>query len=350
MFQHKKCSLVGVTFFKLDEDDLQLAKTALANLLHDQAPLRDGPFPGPMPVPVTVENLKSLSYKRKNYIVAEKTDGTRCLLFLCRLKGVKLILLVDRKYQFFIVNGSLFTLTKQDAYLFENGGSLFDGELVSSKTADEKLKYFVFDVFIGGGHDYRKLDYISRIHRCTVMLYHHLDQDKPFEVRLKRFIALKHFDEFMNHYRNIKTQIAVDGIIFSPMDMQLSSGRNINLLKWKPPIQNTIDFVYQKGGVLCLSDFCKTKPIATLLTKDVQSQFDSRVKLNGQTLVIECEYDTEEHGWKFVKERTDKNMGNNTRTYLSTLQLLKSPVCMDDLISIFVGPQIGPSPVDQSLA
>ena len=53
-------------------------------------------FPGAQPVSLAEESVGA--FLREDYFVCEKSDGIRCLMFLCHLEKQAKTFLIDRKY------------------------------------------------------------------------------------------------------------------------------------------------------------------------------------------------------------------------------------------------------------
>lgn len=118
--------------------------------------------PAPNPVSLSLESLATIT--PDEYVVAEKTDGTRYSLVLCtdpHDNEKPVAVLMDRACNKWTVP------IRAPRYLFVEC-SLFDGEMVRRVSQPDKWDYYVFDAVYVGGRPQRNVPYNDRkdlIHR-----------------------------------------------------------------------------------------------------------------------------------------------------------------------------------------
>uniref|UniRef100_A0AC34FW21 mRNA guanylyltransferase n=1 Tax=Panagrolaimus sp. ES5 TaxID=591445 RepID=A0AC34FW21_9BILA len=117
----------------------------------------------------------------------------------------------------------------------------------------------------------------------------------------------------------------VDGLIFQPSD-PYTPGRFNLLLKWKPPLESSIDFQ------LKIEKYCRPaepvsyvgelyvlglpQPFAVMKATKTLQKYDGRI--------IECHF--KDNAWHFMRERTDKSHPNAYSTATSVMETIKNPL------------------------
>jgi mRNA guanylyltransferase len=137
--------------------------------------------------------------------------------------------------------------------------TLLDGEIVRQKWRDgrEQLTFLIFDILALDGLDTRALDYgqrIGKIERKIVKPWEAFARDWPEEAKVQPFqLALKkpqapYGTEMMFRETIPKLPHGNDGLIFTCKDTKYVCGTDQNILKWKPPMENTVDFRLRLGA------------------------------------------------------------------------------------------------------
>ena len=151
---------------------------------------------------------------------------------------------------------------------------------------------------------------------------------EPFSVRLKPFWPIADSAKLLDEEGTFMKQIAheTDGLIFQPADAQdlyksgsfgdfvfiwtnsILTGRNEDILKWKPPELNSVDFklrITKSGGQGMLTKLHAqlfvtghNDPFAQMIFKRDLKQYDNKI--------IECKFDQRNNTWVFMRERKDK--------------------------------------------
>ncbi|KAL9106229.1 MAG: hypothetical protein Q9227_008697 [Pyrenula ochraceoflavens] len=215
-------------------------------------------FPGAQPVSFAAKHIKELM--TRDYYVCEKTDGVRYLLYLTEgNENTAAAYLVDRKNDYYYVP-ELF-LPLPDNPTFRNPDftrfhtrTILDGELVLERLGNgkEEIKFFVFDCLIVDGKSLlersldKRLGYFLEliIKPYKVMCNKQPGRRRPFTVEEKNTEFSYAIDKmFKEIIPKIKRVHGNDGLIFTCRETGYKMGTDENILKWKPPHDNTVDFL-----------------------------------------------------------------------------------------------------------
>lgn len=290
-------------------------------------------FIGPSSVTLHIKNIVPINPNmnvpniRKDYVVTDKADGERGLLFIS--KGGKMYLISSKMEV-------MFTGSKTEVNEFKY--SLLDGELILHNKNKQYINlYAAFDLYFLNGQDIRSFGFVSttekdttNMRRLRLPLLRNLianlkanaiaDKSVPtnqLRINTKRFYPIlnqseriAHKEEDMNifdacHYilQNIKDglyEYNTDGLIFTPSSFGVGGDkpgvtRSVKTweysFKWKPPHFNTIDFLIttQKspnGGDIVTPIFENGMDMLTV------TQFTQY-----KTLVLRCGFDESKHGY-----------------------------------------------------
>lgn len=221
-------------------------------------------FIGPSPVTLEQENILEnpsigVTTILENYTVTDKTDGERMLLFVNKDKKIYFI---NSRMKFFD------TGLKHEKIL-----SLLDGEYVSKGINGDIKLFMCFDIYFDNGIDVSGNPFLVK------------DAGKPSELNreglIKKFLSLETFKstlkksdlkiELKKFYKSDDTnsifkyskkilddsktfRYHIDGLIYTPAELPVGGyskdsekanmfGSWFRLFKWKPPEENTIDFL-----------------------------------------------------------------------------------------------------------
>jgi hypothetical protein len=261
---------------------------------------RDGALRNPCPCPMTLSRDGIVMLSEGEYVVAEKSRGVRYQLLLGTLgegeERESFAVMVDRKLRLFEVQ----VLALEHYFI---GGSLFDGELVwtlppersaadddaaaepmdtegaedgDEKEAEEPVVrmrqlFLVFDaVAVSGDRRVSREDYVRR-HALLVSLFnkHATPPMGRIDSTLDDYTAREsaadgkiictvspHGMTFAAKHCSPQRDINVvwynaqhrqshgcDGLIFTPVHCGVKTGLHASQFKWKPPAENTLDFI-----------------------------------------------------------------------------------------------------------
>lgn len=298
-------------------------------------------FPGAQPISMTVENLSLLC--RKAYMVSWKADGTR---FLMLINGKNKIYMLDRDNVVFKINNLSFPCRKNLDDDVKK--TLVDGELVIDQVKGHKIpRYLIYDIIKYEDQPVGDCDFGRRLEciQCELIdprnkktMKGLLDKTRePFSVRKKDFFDIRQAPELLDTKFSKMVSHEVDGLIFQPAHRDpvdtYRTGRNDDILKWKPSTLNSVDFrlkvAKESGqGILTTSvgylyvgqhdqPFSRFKK----LTKEIK-QYDNKI--------VECTY-SKEAGWKMLRERTDKSFPNSYNTAMAVCKSISDPVTKEKL-------------------
>ena len=252
-------------------DDLQNAfRGEVADLLgrHNRS------FPGAQPVSFSASHFAEL--KQADYYVCEKTDGTRYLMWSTNDGGRNIVYLIDRKNDYYYMEKIYLPHHENKPGMFDkfHDQTILDGELVEDHIPGQKSvrKFLVFDCLVLDGNVlmHRPLDkrlgyfksfvlgpwkawykYMEK-HDPDYLLMHppdNLPPDMPFrpfsfqiEDKSTEFSygLEKMFKEIIPKVKQLHGN---DGLIFTCRDTPYHPGTDPHILKWKPPEENTVDFL-----------------------------------------------------------------------------------------------------------
>lgn len=346
----------------------------------DLLQLKSFRFAGPNPVTLEKVNLLPpdvdiVSIKDGTYVVTEKADGVRAML---------LISSQDLLPYYLTKLSAKWTLLEDVKSPPELGGSLLDCELVEN-VSNKKL-VLAFDIFAYGG---------TSVAHLPLGVEDHLESRSGFmdtfassfpsaSFRLKRYRPIEKACDIIEDAKlGVMIDYSVDGLIYMPSDIPIggnfpgdvpkcfnSWGR---VFKWKPPDQNSIDFlvdVDKERGVAYLysewapeSDAVPATRIGPLefYSQKTESKYqDNKKPRNNRALfepcptvdlklnhemkptadngdvfrsgdVVEFSYDLDRKTFLAMRVRKDRedNRANSYRTAMQIWKTIHDPVTLD---------------------
>ncbi|XP_029984683.1 mRNA-capping enzyme isoform X2 [Sphaeramia orbicularis] len=269
-------------------------------------------FPGAQPVSMDRQNLRFL--EQNPYKVSWKADGTRYMMLI---NGKNEVFMIDRDNTIFHIANLEFPFRKDPRIHLSN--TLLDGEMIIDKVNGQPVpRYLIYDIIKFNGQPVGQCDFNIRLvciekeiisPRMEKMKTGQIDKTKePFSVRNKPF-----FDIHASRKR------------YKP-------GRCDDILKWKPPNLNSVDFrlkitkvggeglVPQTVGLLYVGNY--DRPFAKMKATKELKPYDNKI--------IECTFAN--NSWVFMRQRVDKSFPNSYDTAMAVCKSIQEPVTKEILL------------------
>jgi mRNA-capping enzyme len=303
-------------------------------------------FIGAQPVSLDRQNITFLS--QKNYHISWKADGTRYLMFISDENKVYML---DRDNCVFQIKNIKFPNRKDFGVHIKD--SVFDGEMIvdiDPQTKQEYPRFLIYDALIFQGNLVGHCCFETRISCIQKEIIGAREEGKkrglinrdiePFGIRWKEFKSLldPRWKKFMTKEFENSLFHETDGIILQPSGKEdkYTVGRCIEILKWKPPELNSIDFKLvvkkTKAGVGEISSMVgflylggEQQPVGQLPMSSLTKKLDGKI--------VECKFDQKSKRWIFMRERTDKTFPNHSSTARGVWDSIINPVNHSDLLS-----------------
>ncbi|XP_054578319.1 mRNA-capping enzyme isoform X3 [Eptesicus fuscus] len=291
-------------------------------------------FPGAQPVSMDKQNIKLL--EQNPYKVSWKADGTRYMMLI---DGTNEVFMIDRDNSVFHVSNLEFPFRKDLRIHLSN--TLLDGEMIIDKVNGQAVpRYLIYDIIKFNAQPVGDCDFNVRlqcIEREIINPRHEkmktglIDKtQEPFSVRNKPFFDIYTSRKLLEGNFAKEVSHEMDGLIFQPTG-KYKPGRCDDILKWKPPSLNSVDFrlkitrmggeglLPQNVGLLYVGGY--ERPFAQIkVTKDLK-QYDNKI--------IECKF--ENNSWVFMRQRTDKSFPNAYNTAMAVCNSISNPVTKEIL-------------------
>ncbi|XP_036172161.1 mRNA-capping enzyme isoform X2 [Myotis myotis] len=311
-------------------------------------------FPGAQPVSMDKQNIKLL--EQNPYKVSWKADGTRYMMLI---DGTNEVFMIDRDNSVFHVSNLEFPFRKDLRIHLSN--TLLDGEMIIDKVNGQAVpRYLIYDIIKFNAQPVGDCDFNVRlqcIEREIINPRHEkmktglIDKtQEPFSVRNKPFFDIYTSRKLLEGNFAKEVSHEMDGLIFQPTGrllfgtwpfstskarlysyLKYKPGRCDDILKWKPPSLNSVDFrlkitrmggeglLPQNVGLLYVGGY--ERPFAQIkVTKDLK-QYDNKI--------IECKF--ENNSWVFMRQRTDKSFPNAYNTAMAVCNSISNPVTKEIL-------------------
>lgn len=320
----------------------RILDTRLINFAHQSAMQLNDPhlkrypsfrFPGGLPV--TPEECHIKTIRNGNYMFTAKADGIRVLLLFIMyyLDGDwrKICVMISRDHSCHLLN------INAPNDINDNGGSLFDGELVNTTNGWNNI--LLFDCYSYRGTNIRQLPLNRRHARCTSLSescqHHETDsiiiQSKPYyELNQENLETARAFLE-NKHFLNYST----DGVIL------MHPGRNDciygrDTMQFKLKLDHTVDLILlqdadDEGQPFYLASYDESDD-SYIIKQSVQPDEVETCKVN---TIFECNIKTIDgiHTFLPIKIRTDKSHPNSETVIQRTLKTIIDNVQLHQLLT-----------------
>lgn len=319
-------------------------------------------FPGSQPVSFGTKDLDKL--ENQDYWVCEKSDGIRVLLFVQTDLKTKdqAVYLIDRHNTYREVQGLYFPHHENPVMPLRS--TVVDGELVvdtDPRTKQETVRFLAFDCLVVDDQNVMSRPLDKRYGRLQEWFYKpyskmlkdhpHMAQTQPFEVRVKDVKFSYHIDQIFE--KEIpQLQHGNDGLIYTCVSTPYMAGTDPNILKWKPPSENSIDFRlvlrfppsrespkdpdYYAKPVFELHVWCGGIRYELFDTMYVTDEEWERLKTEGDQLddrVVEVHWDKQLGVWRMMRFRDDKPNGNHKSVVEAIIKSIADGVEKDQLLA-----------------
>ncbi|KAI0062306.1 mRNA capping enzyme [Artomyces pyxidatus] len=331
----------------------------LCNLGHDR-------FPGSQPVSFSIKDLDRL--ENNDYWVCEKSDGVRVLFVLLTNLDTneQLTCIVDRHNTYRKLTGLYFPHFEQPQMPLRS--TILDAELVvdvDPRTKKETLRMLCFDCLVVDNQNvmartldkryYRLKEWFHKPYARMMQDHPHMAASQPFDIQVKDVNLSYHLDKvFGVDIPNL--QHGNDGLIYTPVSTPYVPGTDPNILKWKPPSENSIDFKLvlrfpplpgQRNQpdlrakpifalhVWCGGDGAKAnyEPYDVMHVDD--EEWES-LKASGEQIddrIVEVHWDPVGENWRMMRFRDDKPHGNHRSVVENIIQSIADGVEKEALLA-----------------
>ncbi|KAH9901548.1 mRNA capping enzyme, catalytic domain-containing protein [Cubamyces lactineus] len=323
-------------------------------------------FPGSQPVSFAAKDLEKL--EKADFWVAEKSDGVRVLLFVFTDVNTmdQTVFIIDRHNSYREIRGLYFPNYEDPRKPLRS--SIVDGELVidvDPRTKQETLRFLAFDCLVVNDQNVMSRTLDKRYGRLNEWMYKpyqkmlrdhpHMAMSQPFDFKVKEVKLSYHVEDVFN-IDIPQLQHGNDGLIYTCVNTPYAPGTDPNILKWKPPSENSIDFKLvlrfpPTPGKPMVPDF-QTKPIFELHVwcgddrgkpryefYDVMHVEDDeweRMKSSNEQLddrIVEVHWDTAGEHWRMMRFRDDKPNGNHKSVVDNIIKSIADGVEKDALLA-----------------
>ncbi|GAA5899943.1 hypothetical protein JCM8208_005548 [Rhodotorula glutinis] len=318
-------------------------------------------FPGSQPVSFDYESLKLL--EQEDFWVCEKSDGVRVLVLIVATGFGQEVYLIDRKDA--IHQCYWLTFPHQDGPEFNHSNTVLDGEFVidvDPETGKHIPRLLVFDLLVLDSENLMSKSLQKRYGRLQAYVVKPYEKyqrtlppdvlaNQPFQVVCKKQ-ELSYGIEAVFRDHVPKLLHGNDGLIFTSAEAPYTPGTDQKILKWKPPSENSIDFVLQlkfppKRDHERQPDFY-AKPVFMLLmnhghegshyydTMEVDDETWETWKRSGEQYddrVVEVVWDAARSTWRLLRFRDDKFEGNYKSVVSSIIRSIEHGVEAEQLVA-----------------
>ncbi|KAF8163615.1 mRNA capping enzyme [Crassisporium funariophilum] len=322
-------------------------------------------FPGSQPVSFGVRDLAKL--ENQDYWVCEKSDGIRVLFLVVTDWETKdqSVFIIDRHNTYRRLEGLFFP--HHENPMMPLRSSLIDGELVidvDPRTRQERCRFLAFDCLVINDQNVMARTLDKRYGRLTEWFYKpyakmvrdhpRVMETQPFDIKVKEINFSYHVEKVFNvdipalHHGN-------DGLIYTCVSTPYTPGTDTNILKWKPPSENSIDFKlvlrfppsrynsnqpdYHAKPVFLLHVWCgdergtaKYEQYDDMYVDDEEWE---ELKKSGEQIddrIVEVHWDLAISRWRMMRFRDDKPNGNHRSVVENIIQSIAEGVEKETLL------------------
>mmetsp|Transcript_50957 Transcript_50957/g.58437 ORF Transcript_50957/g.58437 Transcript_50957/m.58437 type:complete len:362 (-) Transcript_50957:1734-2819(-) len=316
------------------EDDLETLREEVAEFFG----VNPNVFVGAQPISLDSSNAPRI--KKERFLVCEKTDGVRYLLYADAQDNTEICYLIDRKKKFWEVDISIPESARP---------CLLDGELIFDRATDKpegELRFLLFDLMVVGGETHLDKSYDQRLTLAYDKVIKPQEEDCYVESDSIKLFLKDFFEtsELKHLYDNIVPKLPHenDGLIFTKVEMVYKPGTHEDIIKWKPPELNSVDFyLFPDFALHVLGSSKKPEFYDQLYPRTVEEREKySELIQNSPSgfVIVECGFSRQtfvdwkdvphSNGWRLDRVREDKATAN----YITVVDKIRQSI--DDNITI----------------
>ncbi|CAA7270917.1 unnamed protein product [Cyclocybe aegerita] len=316
-------------------------------------------FPGSQPVSFGVRDLEKL--ENQDYWVCEKSDGVRVLFLVVTDMGEQSIFIIDRHNTYRQLSGLFFPHHENPVHPLRN--TLVDGELVidvDPRTKHEQMRFLAFDCLVIDDQPVMKRSLDKRYGRLNEWFYKpyakmirdhpHMAGSQPFSITVKEISLSYHVEKVFN-VDIPALQHGNDGLIYTCVSTPYTPGTDTNILKWKPPSENSIDFKlvlrFPPSRFNPHEPDWHAKPLFLLYVWCGDSKYEQyddlyvddneweELKRSGEQIddrIVEVHWDSVISRWRMMRFRDDKPNGNHRSVVDNIIQSIADGVEKESLL------------------
>lgn len=345
---------------KVSLADAEILRLRIYDELRDTKPRNRDKFVGCHPITLTLNNVELLL--KEDFLVCEKSDGVRALLFIAKCEEETKGYFYDRKNDFYELNINFpfdsTVLLDGEIFLEDNSVNtyaifdclIYEGVPQTSKNLYKRLGYA--QMFIAAMKTMARRPKIVKTKIANeegtkrVPMEESLEEPLPIDFYVKEMLKSYGFWEI--HKKIPELKHGNDGLIFTPVDEPYSVGKRGVILKWKPPSLNTMDFkIVRHGRGACVYELICTGKRGKNVVFDYFLNYDESREGDIDGRIGEFLYDREGYywdleeltlkkgGWKLYKIRTDKESPNNITVVCNILESLEDDLSIERLSTFY---------------
>jgi len=303
----------------------------------------------PVSQPTSLERANFSTFFKKDYMISDKSDGTRYVLFLTKVHGRAIAVMVDRKLTLYQI-----PIAASNSHF---NGSVYDGELVCSHGSHV---FLVFDCVASKGTYVGNSDFLSRLSLIRAAFdlegaivqspeeaSHHAKKGKiicggsakGLSFKPKACFQMRQLDTLLRQMPSLSYN--TDGLIFTPVDEPVRLGTHVNMFKYKKT--HSIDVEVSPDGAELLvgvggapDTAVRRTPLSGLgLSCHLDEVVAGRLKDYAGS-ILEMKISPVDDGLclTLICVRTDKSHPNAVSTVLRTVQNVKEDITTEELLEV----------------
>lgn len=344
----------------------------VAEATQQQRPLSR--FPGTMAMSLSRRHKRMIA--NNDYVALEKSDGMRYLLLALK----EFVVLIDRRMNVFELDPNPHIPSFGAGAMGQpQENTLLDGELTHNLALD-CWEYLIFDVVvIDNDMSVAQMDFRERMHAAEVFVaaprvwspavsgllrlrvkdYYEKKDIRLLFNHIRRQKGESHWI-YINHARRDGTVCNInDGVIFQPCKMPYTVKNCHALLKWKPPVLNSIDFALEleravdpksnrptvRSYIAYRSDKGNTRLREAFFPSQLKKTWAEDFNKHNNS-IVELSYDRKAGEWRYIRTREDKDVPNFSTTVIDTMESIAEHMDREELV-LFLEQHSVPSPPDK---